>query len=152
MQRFLRGSATGHRWPNNYHLTFSADEKNRGDCTQLLRQGGNVAVVFHPSLPKRWWGHRVVDGEVHDARFLDPSGVVVGLCAKGVARVDLTGFLVRLCPRCEQSSQELLLIGTHEDTHRTVKHQCSLCGLRLRSRWILPHALKEPEVRLWSVV
>ncbi len=55
-----------------------------------LQQGFNVTVVFAVKkgepLPKTWNGYRVIDGDIHDLRFLDPEGVVVGLRAKGRAK------------------------------------------------------------------
>jgi hypothetical protein len=95
MWQFLSGQADERPWPENYHLTFSLSEKNRSDAQALLRQGGNVAVVFWPSVPKSWKGFRVIDGDRHDARFFDPEGVVVGLSAKGIASEDRSGFVVR---------------------------------------------------------
>ena len=66
-----------------------------------LEAGGTVAVVFDTPkgapLPRTWNGHRVIDGRVHDYRFLDPRGVVVGLSALGKdAKADVRGFVVRV--------------------------------------------------------
>jgi hypothetical protein len=83
--------------PSNYHLTFSRSESNHDDTLAVLRAGGNVAVVFRRELPARWEGFEVIDGDLHDLRFLDPAGtvgVVVGLRAKGTARADQSGFVV----------------------------------------------------------
>ena len=65
----------------------------------MLELGGTVAVVFWPEIPQ---SSRipVINGDEHDARFLDPAGTIVGLTAKGQARFDLSGFTVRLCPEC----------------------------------------------------
>lgn len=38
-------------------------------------------------------GHRVIDGDESDLRFLDPASVIVGLRAKGRARKDRSGFV-----------------------------------------------------------
>jgi hypothetical protein len=95
MWQFLTGETDEREWPQNYHLTFSLSEKNRSDAQELLRQGGNVAVVFWPTVPRSWNGFHVIDGDRHDARFLDPEGVVVGLSAKGIANEDHSGFVVR---------------------------------------------------------
>lgn len=46
----------------------------------------NVAVVFKDKLPSKWMSRRVIDGDKHDLRFLDPKGVIVGLVAKGLGR------------------------------------------------------------------
>ena len=74
MHRFLDG-----KMPANYHLTFSRSEINDSEVKQVLRRGGNVAVVFDRSIPSRWGGRDVIDGTKHDFRYLDPTGVVVGL-------------------------------------------------------------------------
>ena len=55
--------------------------------------GGNVAVVFRNQLPDTWNGVEVVNGDENDLRFLDKSGVVVGLIEKGRAKKDKTGFV-----------------------------------------------------------
>ena len=83
--------------PSNYHLTFSRSE-NTLDYTviELVQSGQNVAVVFD-EVPDTWLGMKVIDGDEHDLRFLDESGVIVGLKAKGPkAKKDTTGFVVRL--------------------------------------------------------
>lgn len=75
--------------PKNYHLTFSRSEDNEAAVEDILDQQHNVAVVFgikdHRFLPKMWRGKPVLDGTVHDKRFLDPRGHVVGLTWKGPA-------------------------------------------------------------------
>jgi hypothetical protein len=82
--------------PPNYHLTFSRSETNEADCRQALRLGVNVAVVFGTAaFPAEYLGVPVVSGEEHDLRFLDPRPRVVALVAKGDARADRTGFVVR---------------------------------------------------------
>lgn len=81
--------------PSNYHLTFSRSETNDAECRKALALGFNVAVVFEKELPKTFFGVEVIDGDEHDLRFLDKSGVVVGLKAKGKAKKDESGFVVR---------------------------------------------------------
>lgn len=82
------------------HLTFSRAETdaNKRDASKVLAEGGNVAVVFKTkkgqALPETFEGVRVIDGDAHDLRFMDPAGVVVGLRAKGKARGDNSGFAV----------------------------------------------------------
>lgn len=84
----------------NYHLTFSRSESNGGDVLDAMNNGMNIAVVFSTRrgqpLPATWLGRPVIDGDAHDLRFLDPQGVVVGLRAKGRARKDTSGFVVRV--------------------------------------------------------
>jgi hypothetical protein len=79
---------------SNYQLTFSRSESNDQDCNKAIVAGMNVAVVFE-SLPERFMGLPVFNGDEDDLRFLDPKNVVVGLTAKGRARKDQTGFVVR---------------------------------------------------------
>jgi len=78
----------------NYHVTFSRSETNDVDCLKCLSLGINVAVVFRNKLPKTWKGFEVIDGDESDTRFLDRSGVVVGLLAKGKGIKDKSGFVV----------------------------------------------------------
>lgn len=88
-------------FPVNYHLTFSRSEKNFERSEFILEPPtwSNVAVVFAvkrgQALPKHWGGYPVLDGDVNDLRFLDPKGYIVGLRAKGKAKKDMTGFVVR---------------------------------------------------------
>jgi len=104
MIKYLKGSM-----PKNYHLTFSRNEENDFKCTQVLKAGGNVAVVFrknlHPlknDLPAKYKGFKVIDGDLHDLRFLDKKNVVVGLREKltlndhGKLTKDYSGFVVDL--------------------------------------------------------
>ena len=85
------------RMLNNYSVTFSHSEENLSDCLSALAHGVNVAVVFESakSIPQTWQGHPVVNGDESDLRFLDARGVVVGLYAKGRAKQDCSGFVVR---------------------------------------------------------
>lgn len=89
MIQYLKGEL-----PSNYHLTFSRKENNQAHVELILAMGGNVAVVFD-KLPKTYLGKEVIDGDETDLRFLDKKGVVVGLKAKGKAKKDTSGFVVR---------------------------------------------------------
>ena len=88
MAQFLNGEL-----PSNYHLTFSRSENNQKLVEMVLEMGGNVAVVFRNQLPKTWKGYEVINGDENDLRFLDKSGVIVGLIEKGLAKKDSTGFV-----------------------------------------------------------
>jgi len=79
--------------PDNYHLTFSRSESNDKHVTKLLGRV-NVAVVFGGTMPESWRGVPVVSGDKNDLRFLDGSGVVVGLKAKGKGKRDKSGFVI----------------------------------------------------------
>jgi hypothetical protein len=82
--------------PANYDLTFSRSETNESDCPEVFAAGRNVAVVFAGAMPETWNGYRVINGDEHDLRHLDPKGVVVGLSPKGhKAKRSTSGFVVR---------------------------------------------------------
>lgn len=82
--------------PANYSVTFSRSESNEGEALAVLASGGNVAAVFAGDLPETWQGYPLVQGDAHDLRFLDPrGGHVVGLTAKGSAKKDESGFVIR---------------------------------------------------------
>ncbi len=84
----------GRDWPKNYHLTFSRSESNGSIADAFLKSGGNVAMVFRKSLPARYLGAEVIDGDDTDLRFLDGSGKVIGLKEKGLAKKDTSGFVL----------------------------------------------------------
>jgi hypothetical protein len=89
----LAGTLRRHDLPSNYHLTLSHDPETLrpSEWLPLVNEGqANVAVVFSTSrsgdLPSTFLGVPVLDGDLHDLRFLDAPGRVVGLRAKGPAR------------------------------------------------------------------
>jgi hypothetical protein len=84
--------------PSNYHLTFSYSgvDSYAKQVEVAQKSGANMAVVFYKNLPVTFKGKPVIDGDLHDARIDDPQGVIVGLRAKGPARQDMTGFVVRM--------------------------------------------------------
>jgi len=81
--------------PPNYYLTFSRSESNDDECSKALELGYNVAVVFDKVVPSEWKGYEVVNGDDSDVRFIDPKGVIVGLIAKGKAKKDESGFVIK---------------------------------------------------------
>lgn len=85
--------------PPNYHLTFSRAETNHTGALEALRRGFNVAAVFAAKvdLPLEYEGRLVLDGDSHDLRFLDAKGGNwIGLKAKGDAKKDTSGFVLKL--------------------------------------------------------
>ena len=89
--------------PANYHLTFSRKETaaNHAACDAVLAAGGNVAAVFSADAYKAvlaagtYHGARVVNGDEHDYRPADGVGALVALKAKGDARHDESGFVIK---------------------------------------------------------
>ena len=86
--------------PENYHLTFSLSEDNFPEAIHNLEMGRNVAAVFdtrkHEALPTEHMGYPVFDADDSDLRFLDPVGVWCGLRAKGYAKKDDSGFVIKV--------------------------------------------------------
>lgn len=76
--------------PANYHLTYSASERDTDAYLRdLLGNGTSVTIVadkVDKQVPSTWYGVRVLDGDVTDYRPSDPAGVVVFLKPKGRAR------------------------------------------------------------------
>lgn len=79
---------------STYKITFSRSETNELDAYRILKDGGNVAIVFADELPETWNGFPVINGDETDLRYFDPINVVVGLKAKGDAKKDVSGFVV----------------------------------------------------------
>lgn len=79
-----------------YKITFSRSESNEAEAKVILKNGGNIAVVFSGELPEYYLGYPVINGDLTDLRYFDPSNVIVGLKAKGDAKKDKSGFVVRL--------------------------------------------------------
>jgi hypothetical protein len=74
----------------NYHLTFSKADGNDADVARALAQGLSVVAVYD-EIPAG-----VPSADETDLRFLDPRGVMLGLKAKGRAKKDYSGFVIRL--------------------------------------------------------
>ena len=81
--------------PSNYDVTFSYSgvqsfiKFNR----QALKNNMRIATVFK-ILPAQFLGREVINGDAHDARFIEDKNVIIGLKAKGKARHDKTGFVI----------------------------------------------------------
>jgi hypothetical protein len=83
---------SGHR----YVVSFSRSETNEKEAVDVLIKGGIVAVVFD-ELPNEWYGFKVIDGDERDDLMLDcGESIVLGLKAKGRARKDVSGFVVKI--------------------------------------------------------
>ena len=74
----------------NYHLTFSKADGNDADVAEALMQGMSVVAVYD-EIPEG-----VPSADETDLRFLDPKGIMLGLKAKGRAKKDYSGFVIRL--------------------------------------------------------
>ena len=83
--------------PANYDLTFSYSgvEGFQPYVEKALLNNMRMAVVFRKEqdIPATFMGIPVVSGDNSDVRHLDDK-VIVGLYAKGKAKLDTTGFVV----------------------------------------------------------
>lgn len=86
-------------FPENYDLTFSYSGAKGFEKfnDRALKEGKRVAVVFDKleNIPVVFEGRRVISGDDTDVRHLDPKNTIVALYAKGKARKDQTGFVVK---------------------------------------------------------
>jgi hypothetical protein len=81
---------------HTYVVTFSRSEDNESEALEVLAEGGIVAAVFAGELPEYWNGYKVYDGDSRDDLMLDIEGpAILGLKAKGDARKDKSGFVIR---------------------------------------------------------
>ena len=81
--------------PDNYDVTFSYSgvESFIKFNRQALKNNMRIATVFK-ILPAQFLGREVINGDDHDARFIEDKNIIVGLKAKGKARKDTTGFVI----------------------------------------------------------
>jgi hypothetical protein len=89
-------SALRQELPVNYHLTYSFTGApiSHTFSDQWRARGVNTAMVFRPKLPAQWFNQiPVIDGDLSDLRFTDPTNVIVGLKAKGAARKGISSFV-----------------------------------------------------------
>ena len=84
---------------DNYSLTFSRNEMNDLYVEQAFNNNMNVAIVFDIkkgyTIPKTFRNKNVLDGDLHDARFLDNNNHYIGLRKKG-NKIDNTGFVINV--------------------------------------------------------
>jgi hypothetical protein len=84
------------RWPENYDLTFSRSEVNHNLVMAHLHLGYRVAAVFpDDNFPDTWKGYKVISQVEDDFTYKKPHGTILGLCAKGKAKKDTSGFVIR---------------------------------------------------------
>jgi hypothetical protein len=83
----------------NYSLTFSRNEMNDLYIEQAFNNNMNVAIVLDIkkgfTLPETFRNKPILDGDLHDARFLDTKNHYVGLRKKGF-KIDTSGFVINV--------------------------------------------------------
>ena len=83
---------------DNYHLTISRNEINKDVIKDIPN---NKAYVFNvkrnDKLPLTYENKKVIDGDLHDLRFLDEKKIIVGLRYKGnVKALNKNNFVINL--------------------------------------------------------
>ncbi len=87
-------------FPSNYHVTFSRQPSNHAVSRGFVARGGTATIVVRNKATKArmmrdgFEGFPCVDGDPHDRRWEDPSGVWVLLTAKGLAKKSQNGFVM----------------------------------------------------------
>jgi len=95
---YTKWDPSGRNLEGNYHLTYSrAEDIKDSKVLEVLGHEHNVAVVFASdmALPTSFLGFPVFSGDITDLRFLDPTGHIIGLSAKGGAKKDTSGFVIQ---------------------------------------------------------
>jgi len=85
----------------NWHITYSYSEARDSYAKKAReiadRYNVNLAAVFEKHrIPAIFAGRKVISGDETDLRFTDPDNVVVALYAKGEAKKDTSGFVIKL--------------------------------------------------------
>jgi hypothetical protein len=87
--------------PSNYHLTFSYTGYNWNACKEILKNGGNIAVVFNikknEPLPLTFNGYKVLNGDITDYRPDDKKNTIIGLHWKHIANKDIESRILNSC-------------------------------------------------------
>lgn len=93
--------------PSWYDMTFSYSGHNWNECKYILDSKiGRVAMVFYDQIPDSYEGYDVIRGDDDDYRFLDKTGLIVGLTYKSTGKANdslvdsgdssVSDFVVRL--------------------------------------------------------
>jgi hypothetical protein len=85
--------------PANYHLTLSNSEASKVYARKVQaahrKHNASVVSVASKDVYAAMLEMGGTDGDANDLRFLDPQGSMIWLKAKGKARQDTSGFVIR---------------------------------------------------------
>jgi hypothetical protein len=87
--------------PKNYDLTFSYSNKPEFKKFNeiAIKKSMRLAAVFSDqNLPAYFMGLSVLNGDESDLTFLAPKNTILGLYAKGKAKKDISGFIIKTIP------------------------------------------------------
>jgi hypothetical protein len=87
--------------PKNYDLTFSYSNKPeflKFNEIAIKKKMRLAAVFSDQNLPAYFMGLPVLNGDESDLTFLAPKNTILGLYAKGKAKKDTGGFIIKTIP------------------------------------------------------
>jgi hypothetical protein len=87
--------------PKNYDLTFSYSNKpefKKFNDIAIKKKMRLAAVFSDQNLPAYFMGLPVLNGDESDLTFLAPKNTILGLYAKGKAKKDTSGFIIKTIP------------------------------------------------------
>ena len=87
--------------PKNYDLTFSYSNKPEFQKFNeiAIKKGMRLSAVFSDkNLPAYFMNREVLNGDESDLTFLAPKNSILGLYAKGKAKKDTGGFIIKTIP------------------------------------------------------
>lgn len=87
--------------PKNYDLTFSYSNKSEFHRFNeiAIQKGMRLSAVFSDqNLPAYFLNRQVLNGDESDLTFLAPKNTILGLYAKGKAKKENNGFIVKTIP------------------------------------------------------
>jgi len=87
--------------PKNYDITFSYSNKPEFQKFNeiAIKKSMRLAAVFSDqNLPAYFMGLPVLNGDESDLTFLAPKNTILGLYAKGKAKKDTSGFIIKTIP------------------------------------------------------
>ena len=87
--------------PKNYDLTFSYSNKPEFKKFNeiAIKKNMRLAAVFSDqNLPAYFMGLPVLNGDESDLTFLAPKNTILGLYAKGKAKKNTSGFIIKTIP------------------------------------------------------
>lgn len=87
--------------PKNYDLTFSYSNKPEFQKFNeiAIKKGMRLSAVFSDkNLPAYFMNLPVLNGDESDLTFLAPKNSILGLYAKGKAKKDTGGFIIKTIP------------------------------------------------------
>ncbi len=88
-----------YQW-SKYALIFSRKEDNEQEVKDVLYKNGKVSAVFlEPTKKPNYIGYPIHDGDERDDKIINlanvPHGLILSLKAKGKAKKDNTGFVIK---------------------------------------------------------